>query len=405
MDLWLPTSEPQLRSAIESGSISESHYFELKRELGTTDGGRKETARDLASFALDGGVIIVGVEEPTSGRFALAPIPLSDISERVEQIAANRIEPGLFVRTSEIASPDHPGMGYLVIEVPPSTVAPHMVDGRYWGRNEKTKRHLSEPEVFRLHVSRTATEDRVRAALAEELDRDPTPRPNARMFLVAVPLQADAGLARLFVRAGHAQMNNFAGVAEGTLPNSLLSASTSPHSLHATVARSRGIARTNLMDARTVKDAASAEWAEDIEVQLNGSIRIMTSEFFYREEVPRLGGPQPFVRPGHLLAWTHRLIGYAAHLGQTLGYRGSWGLGVHIYGLTGARASFERGRSLRMQIYEAAVFEAITAAQLRELTSSPNSVADHLIGDLIHQLGVATEFSEALIPEQSAPRS
>jgi hypothetical protein len=400
MDLWLPTSESQLESAIANGSISESHYFDFKRELKATDGARKETAIDLASFALDGGVVIVGVEEPTSDQFALAPIQLADISERVEQIAANRIEPGLFIRTYEIPSPDHPGMGYLVIEVPPSTVAPHMVDGRYWGRSEKTKRPLSDPEVFRLHLSRTATEDKVRAALAEELERDPAPRPTARMFLVAVPLQADAGVARSFVRAGQDQMIQFAGVAEKLLPTSLNQLSTSPHHLHSAVRRARGIARTNLMDARTVKDTTEAEEAEDIEVQLSGSIRILTSAISYQDRSPRLEGTQLFVRTGHLVAWTHRLIGYAAHLGQALGYRGPWGLGVHIYGLIGARAGVEKHRAFQLPIYDEDAFEAITSAQLQELTSRPNSVADRLIGDLVHQLGVAKEFSAALMPEQ-----
>ncbi len=34
----------------------------VKREVKTSDGDKKELARDLASFAIDGGVLVVGVD-------------------------------------------------------------------------------------------------------------------------------------------------------------------------------------------------------------------------------------------------------------------------------------------------------------------------------------------------------
>lgn len=400
MNLWRPTSESELQFAIDSGDIVESHYLDFKREIGNSDSSRKETARDLASFALHGGVIVVGVDEPTAGKFELAPTPLENASERVEQIAANRLDPGLFIRTTVIPSTANPAAGYLIVEIPPSLAAPHMVDGRYWGRSERTKRQLPDPEVVQLHAGHVITVDRVRAALTEELQRDPTPRPPSRMFLVAEPLQADSGLARTFVRGDPKQMLDFAVVAEGLVPESVQSLSTSPYDLGTAVRRSRGLARTRLDEGRSVHNPRDAEYAEDIEVQITGAIRLLTSGITHRAEIPRVPGELPFVHAGHAIAWVHRLIGYAAYLGPALEYRGPWGFGVHIYGLSGARASTESHRAFQLPVYEADTFEALTSAQLTEMTSSPSMIADRLIGDLIHALGVSKDFPDALAPAE-----
>jgi hypothetical protein len=51
---WVPQSEHDLLVA-RDGTIEENHHLEFKRQTGTTDGERKETARDLASMAADGG--------------------------------------------------------------------------------------------------------------------------------------------------------------------------------------------------------------------------------------------------------------------------------------------------------------------------------------------------------------
>lgn len=347
VNLWRPASESELKSALESGAVDESHYLDFKREIGDGDGARKETARDLASFATHGGIIVVGVEEPTPGKFALAPITIANASERVEQIATNRIDPGLFIQTTILES-SVPGMGYLVIDIPPSPAAPHMVEGRYWGRSERAKRQLSDPEVVQMHASRVAIGDRIRAALNEELQRDPSPRPISRMFLVAEPLQAESGLARTFVRGPRNEMHNFAGIAEGLVPHSVERQTTSPHDLSSAVRRSRGLAKTNLDEGRSIKRSGAEDYAEDIEVQVSGAIRLFTSGITYQAEARRIQGEISLVRAGHVIAWVHRVIGYAAHLGPTLGYRGPWGLGVHIYGLAGARASAEPHRACEL---------------------------------------------------------
>ncbi len=58
---WRPESTPELLAAIDAGVLAESHYLEMKQQIGDGASGRKELARDLAQFAVDGGTVIVGV--------------------------------------------------------------------------------------------------------------------------------------------------------------------------------------------------------------------------------------------------------------------------------------------------------------------------------------------------------
>jgi hypothetical protein len=83
----------------------------------------------------------------------------------VEQVALTRLDPPLVVRNHEIPASGRPGEGYLVVAIPPSPTAPHMVDHEYWARGDKTKYRLSDPEVLRLHERRRRWEGNVIAKL------------------------------------------------------------------------------------------------------------------------------------------------------------------------------------------------------------------------------------------------
>jgi hypothetical protein len=125
---WQPSTESEIASVIEQGLLRETHYFNGKRQLDSTSADRKELARDLASFAMDGGALLIGVEELKQDRtWRLAPQPLDGLAERVEQVATQLIDPPLYVRSYEIGATDTTG-GYLFVEVP-SARAPHMVVG------------------------------------------------------------------------------------------------------------------------------------------------------------------------------------------------------------------------------------------------------------------------------------
>lgn len=401
MGIWLPTTEAEIETVLFSGTAPEGHFLDFKRELGSTPGSRKETAQDIASFALDGGVLIVGVDEPDPGSYKLSPQPLADLSERAEQIAANRPDPGLYVRTTVIPSRDNPGVGYLVVEVPPSPAAPHMVDGRYWGRSERTKRQLNDAEVARFHAARTVSDRKVVDALNEELLREPQPVPASRMFFVAEPLVAHEGLARTFVRGAPSLVRELVHGQEHRVPSSVREHSPTTWDLSASVRRSKGIALTSLADGRkSPPEDFLAETATDIEVQTSGAIRGLMSRLTYREEHPRVPEGTKRVIESLPIAWSHRLVAWAGALGKELEYRGPWGFGVHLYGLEGVSAGpqDERGRSIltsrSLPVYEAASFQSTTTASFQEVHDAPHAIVDRLVGDFVHSLGVSNRYPD-----------
>src|SRR5260370_16586543 len=81
---WRPRSEADIQRAIDNALLSETHDLDCKREIGAAPGKRKETARDLASFAIDGGALLIGAGEDKANRtFTLAPHPLRGLAHRV----------------------------------------------------------------------------------------------------------------------------------------------------------------------------------------------------------------------------------------------------------------------------------------------------------------------------------
>jgi hypothetical protein len=71
--VWIPDSLEELEALLQEGYFDETHYREAKTEIPPGTKGSKELAKDLASFAVDGGALFVGVAEPESGRFVFRP--------------------------------------------------------------------------------------------------------------------------------------------------------------------------------------------------------------------------------------------------------------------------------------------------------------------------------------------
>lgn len=202
---WSPESEQDLQQAIDDGLLEETHYLDVKRELAAgKPAANKELARDLAQFAIDGGLLLVGIEEDkqTTAK-ALAPVVLSGLPERIENIARTAIDPPLPVTTQVINSDRDPSRGYVLVDVPRSGLAPHMVDGIYIGRGDKSKIRLSDQEVLRLHAARGSVSAVANAELDRYVARDPIPsdlRKQAHLFLVAMP---DAPRSEMLLDAVH----------------------------------------------------------------------------------------------------------------------------------------------------------------------------------------------------------
>jgi hypothetical protein len=97
------------------------------------------------------------------------------------------------VTTIQINAAARPGHGYLIVQVPQSPQAPHMVDGKYYGRGDKTNRVLSHAEVFRIHERNVAVQRSILSEAREALDNARIQYPDASsalVFVLAKPLGA-----------------------------------------------------------------------------------------------------------------------------------------------------------------------------------------------------------------------
>jgi len=164
--------------ALKSTGAQESQYLDYKRDAYGSD--TKELLRDITSFAnAYGGEVIVGVEEDGDGR----PQSIPGLNEyklectRYEQSAMTGIDPripGLKVYAVPFADP---AKGVIIVSVPRSSRAPHMVtvggEDRFWRRHGRHKSRMTTADIgesFRfgreyLKLSEDYLEGAKRAAL------------------------------------------------------------------------------------------------------------------------------------------------------------------------------------------------------------------------------------------------
>jgi hypothetical protein len=390
---WRPQTEADIQRAIDDGLLSETHYLDCKREIGATPGARKETARDLASFAVDGGTLLIGVDEDKDKRtFTLAPQPLADLVERVEGIAGTIIDPPLNLTPYEIDSEQQEGLGYLLLEVRPSSFAPHMVDGVYYGRGEKKRNRLTDAQVLRYHAQRVAVEERTHRMLDAEIARDPVPaeaRLNGHLYLVARPLTAPPVIARHLVRqAGPVPLKQITQVAELRL-NGWMHQPPAVTEATRFQPRARGVALSSLhTPGRAIPDYGPRAELHlvDIEFGEDASIRALVGSATYEQSRGYF-----LISDAMIVTYAVRLAGWAAKVGRAVGYLGSWSLGLHASGLQGLAGMIAGQAYPAPPRFDEDHHRAVTTASLADLEDRWRQVAGELVGGLLFALGSEPE--------------
>lgn len=206
--MWVPKSEDELVRAVTSGSIEESEIFDAKKELPTKNA---EIAKDIAAMATDGGVLIYGIDEDEQGRpTVLNPIPLVNQTERITSIVQTSIDEPPRIHISTIPTTADPSVGYLIVQVPLSERAPHMVivkgENRFYGRNGTTNVILSKGQIDRLYERQRRWDVDRDALLEQEIAEAPLqPHDNfAYLHLFARPVARNNGLLEKAVRENEA---------------------------------------------------------------------------------------------------------------------------------------------------------------------------------------------------------
>lgn len=399
---WHPDTEADMQAAITEGLLEETHYLDVKREIKSGSSANKELARDLASFAIDGGTVNVGVDEDkATNTLSLAPQPLKGLPERVEQVARSVADPPLEVITTAIPSAADPELGYLLIHVPPSPAAPHMVDGKYIGRGDKTKTYLSDAEVLRLHERRGAiTADGIKL-LRHEFTLDPVPqeqRANAHLFLLAEPTPGREGML-LDLLSGVNVRQKLADFQQAAYADDVKRAvdvsGISPELIRAYshARRSRGAALTsNAREGSTEIDEDMVE----MEVHEDGGLRLFMGRL--SDINSQANGDNQILELGAVI-YARQLIALTAAAAEESGYFGNWILAAGATGLKGkyshqfaAHYISERAR----QPYDADEYVRACLATYAELKQSPGQVAERLVGKLLRSLGTYDEYARTL---------
>ncbi|CDO06898.1 ATP-binding protein [Mycolicibacterium cosmeticum] len=388
-------TEEDLERLAQNGLLEETHWLDLKRELSAGNSGNKELAKDIAAFALDGGTILIGVDEETSPP-RLWPVPLAGLPERIEQVARMRVDEAVQVRTTIIESADTPAHGYIVVHIPQSVRAPHMADGRYYGRGDKTNRVLPNTEVVRLLDRRLTDRRDLRAealAIRTELVGDDIPL----LVVVAEPLNAPDDMLVSLAESSQWQ--------ESVLH--LVRSVVGPHqrTYAPALAEATGFARrpdgvaltTGMYDGQRFagKDRAAEIVFHESGRLVLASERAVTIRSFVGVVFP----PPPDVTVvfealilGHvdLLA---RLAGAVSH---RWGYTGSWRFALSLNGLRDSVSWLITDRTYgdRGPVYTKDVYERATEASLSDLDENPGRVTAALTAPLLRSLGSHEAFAK-----------
>jgi hypothetical protein len=390
---WVPADETALREAFDRGVFEERNWCELKRELGDTKSANTDLAKNLASLAIDGGSFIVGLDEDVPDGNPLHPVPLNRLCERIEQIAHTRVHPPLQVEGTPIQSAADPEQGYVIVNVPASPLAPHQVDGVYYGRGDKMRRRLSDAEVERLFQRRASWATGAQTELSQfmEIRQVEVPSSHPQLFLVARPaapwpemarpLVGDRGwqkrldALRLAVTSDVAYRSAFVQMFPGIAYESVIQ-------MMRNVSKTPAGARMTLRESPA--SMGTTEWDVDLDVSERGLMSLWCAKASYRDS--DFGGRKfNAILIDYVALLTHEFLVAVAAVSGMLRYGSSWDLALGLTNLLGARphARFGTRRSVMdpfVPPYEARELIQTTRADVIELERGPGVVAERLLG-------------------------
>lgn len=387
---WTPGSLAAVRAAIEDGTLTERHWIDVKREVGAGDGARKETARDLASFANHGGALLVGVEEDkATGQLSVAEQDLAGLGERVEQIARSRVDPPLYLVTTPLPGAD-PARGVLLVEIPPSGAALHQVDGRYWDRGDKTKHLMSDSRVAQLHELRARRRLDTVDLIDAEVARDPVPRierRNSHLYVVAVPVAARPDLLTGFF-ADVQVLRDLVLSVPADLPSGNPARGlwgggwwVQPRSAGYGFGSVQMPGREFLPDRETPEHALL-----DVELADDGRLSLVFGGG--SREVPAADGTgEHVVDVGVLVALVRHAVALAARVGHCAGYLGRWQLAVGVTELRGTRPASALSNGVGAY-FDTETYVQGADAVTAELLERPGTVTGRLVARLLRGFGL-----------------
>lgn len=343
--MWMPQCAEDLVEAIAAGALPhESSTYEYKRDL-PTPRDNKDIAIDVAAMATAGGIIFYGVEEDKkAGTFSPSPITLAGVKERISDVVTSHLREPPYFDITLLPLATRPECGYVIIDVPASPRAPHMVEVkgeyRFYGRVPGGNALLTESQVAVLYERRERAERDAMGALDEAMSLAPTPPSASRgdLHLVVHPLLPDDG-----IRERVLPDSDQTGLHNAVLRTGSIRFAVPAHPQFVDVVRRSGTHREKTLDGTALVNppftGPDGQRIEDhvsrLEVTDTGTVR------YFRAAMV---APDPMngrlVRDTAIVQITAHLIAFAGQLYADGSYHGPVDVGVAVVGLAGA-ASFD----------------------------------------------------------------
>jgi hypothetical protein len=377
--MWSPKDEVEVVSALASGDLEETPSFDGKAAL-PPPGKNAALATDIAAMSLEGGVLVYGIAEDSHKRLTVpAPFPLAGAAERIDQVAQTGIAEPPFIRIRAIASSGTPGTGFLVVEVPASPRAPHMVTlgglNQFYGRGATGNRRLTEGEIARYYERRQRWEIDRNQWLAEHLER------SAERF------EPDPSLVFMHAFARPVAVNE--GMLERPDEQEILAAiaqaaeATERSIWDPDIAHASGWARAGA-DAwvlSTRPSSAVVKKQAEVRVEMNGDAWFFSGRVGDTMESGQLCVFETAIR-GNLT----RFLAMMGELYARTGYGGPVDVGVAVTGLDGAASHEAMISSGWVHPYHAADYRRTAHVAADQLACDRAAVIDQLVRRLLRAL-------------------
>lgn len=384
---WRPRTWDDIVEAAAGGLLDESRWVDLKRELKPGKPGNIDLAVDIAAMSLEGGLLIYGITDHDSRAGNVVGIELvAKIADRVDQVARMKVHPPAQVRSVEIADPNRPGWGCLLVIVPPSPQAPHMVDHVYYGRGDRANHKLSDQDVRQA----LAVRDQRQHNLSEQLqalraeDPHPAPHQQGHLYVIAQPLAApDDAMVEALTKP---DIQNVVLLQAHEIAQRLGTHwSPTLADLDKMQRRADGLAFLSYYDPNRMPETLLLE----LMLREDGTVALTCGRATDTLRRPALEEFRVLF-PALVLGLTHSVLSMAAHLAENVsGYQGQWAVGVLLDNLKGV-GPYNGPYGMRHHVvtYSREEYEHLTTTTTAELVEHADAVVDRLLGRLMRGLGV-----------------
>nr|WP_141216363.1 RNA-binding domain-containing protein [Rhodococcus sp. 06-621-2] len=380
--------------------LNEGRWVELKKDIPAKGAGaNRELAKDLASLSVDGGTLIVGIEEASAGvAGSLVGADLGSLQIRINQVSQSTIHPALHVSTQTFDHPTDPGLGVMIVSVPASASAPHMVDGAYWGRTEHGKATLSDDEVRRLMAQRRSAQTGFSQRVAGVGDN------------LRAPAARDRATGQLVLR-----FEPIAPAYAVSVSDAMAGLGFPSQAIQRLVKGTHGIHGPRMMDADQdrshpdgwfatslrKRDVEAYEAAGKVVPEL-GRVSILVDDSGAWSIVsgcatrPTDNSPEPSelcIYTRHILELTHVVCGAIASFSTAIApYYGQWQVGVSIDNLDGVKSSESYHRDFYRlddtEPYSRSSYEVVVMTSTQELDEHPSVVVERLFKNFLRGMGL-----------------